>query len=371
MQATTLHDVHVAHGAKMVDFAGWRMPVQYGPILDEVVTVRQRTGLFDLGHMGRLSVAGPDAVALLDRLVTNFVAKIPLGAIRYGLVCREDGNPLDDLLVYRTGPDDVFIVANASNKDTVLAWIKQHAGGAKVKITDHTSELAMLALQGPHSQAALQPLVPDLDLGTIGYYKFGFATVAGMPDIRISRTGYTGEDGFELYFPDAESVRIWKLLLEVGASQGLAPIGLGARDTLRLEAGMPLYGHEIDLQHNPIEAGLSFGISFKEEKGDWIGRAALERVKANPTRTLVGLTTDGKRAPREGYGLFDGDVEVGRVCSGAVSPTLGKNIGSGYLPVDLAARLKASGTTIDMDLRGGKRQACNVVDLPFYSRTRK
>ncbi|MEZ6014204.1 MAG: glycine cleavage system aminomethyltransferase GcvT [Planctomycetota bacterium] len=370
MQATTLHDVHVAHGAKMVDFAGWRMPVQYGPILEEVQRVRNETGLFDLGHMGRLSVSGPDAVALLDRLVTNFVAKIPVGAIRYGLACREDGNPLDDLLVYKTAEDDVFVVANASNKDTVLAWFLHHARGADVKIQDHTAALAMLALQGPKSQAALQPLVEDLDLATIGYYKFAFATVAGMANTRISRTGYTGEDGFELYFPDAESERIWRLLLEVGAPHGLAPIGLGARDTLRLEAGMPLYGHEIDLEHNPVEAGLNFGISFKDEKGDWIGRAALAKVKERPTRTLVGITTDGKRAPREGYLLFHGDSEVGRVCSGAVSPTLGKNIGSAYLPVDLAAELKASGGTIDMDLRG-KRQACQVVDLPFYSRTRK
>ena len=370
MQATTLHDVHVAHGAKMIDFAGWRMPVQYGPILEEVMTVRQRTGLFDLGHMGRLSVVGPDAVALLDRLVTCHVAKIPNGAIRYGLACREDGNPLDDLLVYRTGPEDVFVVANASNKDAVLAWFLHHAKGARVKISDHTSELAMLALQGPSSEAALQPLVEGFDLKQLGYYKFAFATVAGMPNIRISRTGYTGEDGFELYFPDAESVRVWRLLLEAGAEQGLAPIGLGARDTLRLEAGMPLYGHEIDAEHNPVEAGLMFGISFKEEKGDWIGRAALTRVKEHPTRTLVGLVTDGKRAPREGYDLVHGDTVVGRVCSGAVSPTLGKNIGSGYLPVALAAELKASGGTIDMDLRG-KRQACNVVDLPFYSRTRK
>ncbi len=370
MQATTLHDVHVAHGAKMIDFAGWRMPVQYGPILDEVNRVRTQTGLFDLGHMGRLSVAGPDAVRLLDRLVTTHVAKIPVGAIRYGLACREDGNPLDDLLVYRTAPDDVFIVANASNKDTVLAWFQHHARTYDVRIEDHTSALAMLALQGPRSQAALQPLVSDYDLSALGYYKFAFATVAGMPNVRVSRTGYTGEDGFELYFPDAESERVWRLLLEAGAPEGLAPIGLGARDTLRLEAGMPLYGHEIDLEHNPLEAGLAFGVSFKEEKGDWIGRAALLRVKDNPARTLVGLVTDGKRAPREGYELVHGDAVVGRVVSGAVSPTLGKNIGTGYLPVALAAELKASGGTIDMDLRG-KRQACNVVDLPFYSRTRK
>lgn len=363
---TSLHDVHVAAGAKMVPFGGWHMPVQYASILEEVQRVRGETGLFDLAHMGRLQVTGADAVPFLDRLVTSFVAKIPVGAIRYGLVCEADGGPLDDLLLYKTSDEDVFVVANASNKDTVVAWLRDHADGADVTITDRSEELGMLALQGPKSQEALQPVVADKDLSDIGYYKFAFATVCGIPDVRVSRTGYTGEDGFELYFPDGESERVWHELLRAGASAGLAPIGLGARDTLRLEAGMPLYGHEIDREHNPIEAGLNFGVSFKEEKGDWIGRDALARIKEAPTRQLVGIKTDGKRVPREGYLLFDGDREVGRICSGAVSPTVGSNIGSAYLPVELAE----AGRTVDMDLRG-KRQACTVCDLPFYSRTRK
>lgn len=363
---TRLHDVHVAAGARMVPFGGWSMPVQYASILEEAKRVRTRTGLFDLGHMGRIDVTGPDAVPFLDRLVTNFVAKIPEGAIRYGLMCVEDGGPLDDLLVYKTGATDVFVVANASNKDTVLAWMRDHVGSSDVTITDRSDELAMLALQGPASQAALQPLVEDLDLGEVGYYKFRFATVAGIPDVRVSRTGYTGEDGFELYFPQDEAERVWHALLEAGAPEGIAPIGLGARDTLRLEAGMPLYGHEIDRDHNPIEAGLNFGVSFKEEKGDWIGRDALAAIKDAPRRKLVGITTDGKRVPREGYALFHGDDEVGRVCSGAVSPTLDTNIGTAYLPVALAE----AGTTVQMDIRG-KRQECVVCDLPFYSRKAK
>jgi aminomethyltransferase len=365
MQQTSLHDVHVAAGAKMVDFAGWHMPVQYGAILDEVRTVRERVGLFDLGHMGRVRFTGPDAVALIDRVATCFCARIPVDAIRYGLLCKEDGNPLDDVLVYR-GADDVFMVVNASNAERDLAWLREHAAGMDVVIEDQTRELAMLALQGQGSQAVLQQLVEGQDLADIGYYKSGFGTLCGMPGVRISRTGYTGEDGFEIYFPSADGPRVWRALLAAGADEGLAPIGLGARDTLRLEAGMPLYGHEIDESHNPIEAGCGFGVSFKEEKGDWIGRAALAAVQAHPRRKLVGLTTDGKRAPRQGYALFSGDREVGEVCSGAVSPTLGKNIGTAYLPVDLAV----AGTEVEMDLRG-KRQACTVVDLPFYSRTRK
>ncbi len=366
LKQTDLHEVHVSSGAKMVPFGGWSMPVQYASILDEARRVREHVGLFDLGHMGRLEVTGPDATRFLDSVVTSFVGKIPVGAIRYGLVCAEDGGPLDDLLLYKSSDENIFVVANASNCATVLAWLHDHVGSHDVTITDRSDELAMLALQGPKSQDALQPLVEGKDLGEVGYYKFTFATVCGIPDVRISRTGYTGEDGFELYFPSAESVRVWNALIEAGAAHGLAPIGLGARDTLRLEAGMPLYGHEIDREHNPVEAGLNFGISFKEEKGDWIGRAALAAVKESPKRKLVGITTEGKRVPREGYLLFDGDREVGHICSGAVSPTINTNIGSAYLPVELAV----AGQTIDMDIRG-KRQQCVVCDLPFYSRTRK
>lgn len=363
---TSLHAVHVAAGAKMVPFGGWSMPVQYGSILDEARRVRAHTGLFDLGHMGRIDVKGPDAVPFLDRLVTSFVAKIPEGAIRYGLMCDEGGGPFDDLLLYKSNPEHVFVVANASNKGAVLDWMAKHKGDSEVTIEDRTAELAMLALQGPKSEAALQPLVEDLNLSEVGYYKFVFATVAGIPDVRVSRTGYTGEDGFEIYFPDGESERVWNAILEAGASQEIEPIGLGARDTLRLEAGMPLYGHEIDKEHNPVEAGLNFGISFKEDKGDWIGRDALARIKESPSRKLVGIKTDGKRVPRQGYALYHGNEQVGAVCSGAVSPTVGTNIGSAYVPVALSE----PGQTIDMDIRG-KRQECVVCELPFYSRTRK
>ena len=365
MKETPLHDLHVALGAHMVEFGGWHMPVQYGPILDEVRTVRTKAGLFDLSHMGRVRLAGPDRLKLADLLATNFCAKIPEGAIRYALFCREDGNPIDDLLVYR-GRDEVFLVVNASNTQADLDWIRRHARSMQVEVQDQTDELAMLALQGQESAAVIQPLVPDLDLASVGYYRFGFGTLCGLPGTRVSRTGYTGEDGFEVYVPADAATRVWKELARAGEARGVRPIGLGARDTLRLEAGMPLYGHEIDAAHNPIEAGLGFGVSFHPDKGDWIGRAALEQVAKAPKRRLVGITSDGPRVPRQGYKLFQGDRELGAVCSGSPSPTLGTNIGTAYVPVDAGD----PGDTVHLDIKG-KRQPAQVRALPFFSRTRK
>ena len=365
MKQTALNAVHARLGGKLIEFGGWHMPVQYGPILDEVRCVRTTAGLFDLGHMGRVHVRGKDAVRFLDSICTNWVAKIPVGAIRYSLFCRADGNPIDDLLVYRE-PENVYLVVNASNTAVDLDWIREHSKGFAVEIDDETDRTGMLALQGQSSTEVLQKLVTDCDLASIGYYKFGFGTVCGIKNTRISRTGYTGELGYELYLPNSETERVWNAILEVGASAGVKPIGLGARDVLRLEAGMPLYGHEIDATHNPIEAGLDFGVSFKDEKGDWVGRAALARVKASPTKKLVGIASEGPRIPRQGARLFKGDRDVGYVCSGAPSPTLSTNIASAYVPLDLAA----PGTELDVDFRG-KRQPATVRELPFFSRTRK
>ena len=364
-QRTTLYDVHVALGARMVEFGGWEMPVQYGPILDEVRTVRNSAGLFDLSHMGRVLVQGRDAVRLVDLVATNHCARIPVGAIRYALFCSHDGNPIDDVLLYRE-PENVFIVVNAGNRAADVKWLREHAAGLDCHVLDQSDELAMLALQGQRSQQILQPLVQGCDLSTIKYYRFGFGEVCGMPRTRISRTGYTGEDGFEIYFPVQHAARVWNEILRAGRPSGLAPIGLGARDTLRLEAGMPLYGHEIDAQHNPIEAGLGFGISFAPEKGDWIGRAALERVQAAPRRRLIGITTAGPRAPRQGYELYAGAARVGYVVSGSVSPTVATNIGSAYVSIGY----DRAGTALELDING-KRQPCVVQELPFYSRTRK
>jgi len=365
VKQTSLLETHRALDAKLVDFAGWNMPVQYGPILDEVRCVRERVGLFDLGHMGRIFVGGPEAVPFLDRVATNFVARIPTGSIRYSILCLEDGGAIDDLLLYRE-EDGVYAVINASNTDEDLAWLRSHAAGFDVSIEDRTAPTAMLALQGPRSEAVLAQLFEGGDLAGLGYYKFTRGTVCGLTDVHVSRTGYTGEDGFELTFPTAEAPRLWAALLEAGKREGIAPIGLGARDVLRLEAGMALYGHEIDREHNPIEAGLSFAVSFKEEKGDWIGRAALAAIKAAPTRRLVGITTPGPRVPRQGAVLFDGAEQVGTVCSGAPSPTLETSIATAYV----ALGRDAAGTRLELDFRG-RRQPCSVQELPFFSRTRK
>lgn len=369
MKTTALHDVHSELGARLVEFGGWHMPVQYGPILEEVQCVRNRVGLFDLGHMGRVRLTGPDAVALADKICTNFVARMKPGAIRYGLLCQENGDPIDDVLVYK-GEEEVFIVVNASNTERDVAWMRQHAEGFEVELEDQTDDLGMLALQGQASEAVLQKLCPDTPLGEVGYYKFTFGPIV-LPDgtridnVRISRTGYTGEDGFEVYLPQDHVVASWNALMAAGEPEGLKPIGLGARDTLRLEAGMPLYGHEIGEGLNPIEAGLDFGVSFHKKKVGTLGREALLAVRENPKRKLVGLVTDGRRVPRQGYLLMKGDEEVGFVCSGSVSPTLETNIGSAYVTLENAE----PGTELELDIRG-KRQACKVCDLPFYSRTR-
>jgi len=365
MRATPLHDVHTALGATMVEFGGWHMPVQYGSILDEVRGVRQRAGLFDLGHMGRVRVSGPGALALADRLATNHCARIPVGSIRYALFCRADGNPIDDLLVYRE-PDSVYLVVNAANTAADLAWMRAHADDFEVAIDDLTESTTMLAVQGPSSSTILARVTAGTDLARLGYYKFTSTTVCGLEGTRVSRTGYTGEVGYEIYVENDEARRVWDGLLAAGAPAGLRPIGLGARDTLRLEAGMALYGHEIDAGHNPVEADLGFALSFSPEKGDWIGREALLAVRANPTRKLVGLSTDGPRVPRQSYELLDGDELVGTVCSGAVSPTLGTNIGTAYVPLDRSE----PGTVLELAIRG-RRQACRIRALPFYSRTRK
>jgi aminomethyltransferase len=365
MKETPLHSVHVELGARMVEFGGWHMPVQYGSILEEGRTVRQACGLFDLSHMGRFEVQGRDAVALVDRVCTNDCAKMPVGSIRYSLLCREDGRALDDLLIYRDEVG-VYLVVNASNTERDLAWIRAHCGALAAEVHDTTRATAMLALQGPRSEEVLARITSAVDLSAIKYYRFGFGTVAGIPRTRISRTGYTGEDGFELYLPAGEGVRVWHELVAAGKAYGLKPIGLGARDVLRLEAGMALYGHELSLDSNPREAGIEFALALTPEKGDFVGRAGLEALGRAKRARLVGITTEGPRVPRQGHELFHAGERVGEVVSGGVSPTLDTNIGSAFVRLGL----DREGQELELDVRG-KRQPCRVRELPFYSRTRK
>lgn len=363
MKETALKSTHVSHGARLVDFAGWEMPVQYTTILEEAAHVRKHAGLFDLGHMGRVRVRGPQAEDFLQKLQTNDASKIPAGAIRYAMILNEDGLTQDDILTYRhPNGDDFFLVINAGNTARDLGIMRETGTGFDVSVVDQTDELGMFAIQGPASEDIVQEIT-DFDLSTLGYYKWTEGNVAGH-HVEISRTGYTGEDGFEVYAPQAIIAELFDAFLAAGEERELRPIGLAARDTLRLEAGMPLYGHEIDETTTPLDAGLEFGVKFTH---DFTGRAALEKIKASggPARRLVGLTTESRRVPRQGYPIMSGDREVGRVLSGAASPTLGKNIATTYLPHDLAD----VGTEVEFAIRD-KREPASVVHLPFYKRPR-
>jgi aminomethyltransferase len=363
MHATALASIHVAHNARMVPFAGWNMPVQYRSILDEVRTVRTAAGLFDLGHMGRVVVRGPQAEAFLQRLQTNDAAAIPPGRIRYALILDEQGRTQDDILVYRNPRNDgFFVVINAGNTERDLGIMRGIARAFDVQVEDHTHRLGMIAIQGPRSPQITQRICSG-DLGSLKYYAWMETSVCGTP-MTVSRTGYTGEDGFEVYVPSGHEATVWNAFLDAGAADGITPIGLGARDTLRHEAGMPLYGHEIDETTNPLEAGLDWAVKWNH---DFVGRDALQRVQAagGTGRKLVGLTTSSKRCPRQGYPVVAGGSQVGHVCSGNVSPTLDTNIATAYVRVEFAT----PGTALEFVVRD-KPEPCVVTALPFYKRAR-
>jgi aminomethyltransferase len=356
---TTMHPWHVSHGGRMVDFAGWDMPVQYTSIVAEHQAVRQAAGLFDIAHMGRLRFTGPDSARFLDFLLTNDVPSLAVGQIRYALVTNEAGGILDDVLVYRLA-DCHLLVVNASNRLKILDWIEEHRGGFDVTIEDQTRTLFMAALQGPRALALLAPLV-DVDLAAIKYYHGNPAQILGQPGL-VSRTGYTGEDGVEIIVPADHSLMLWERLIADGTPQGLLPAGLGCRDTLRLEAAMPLYGHELDDTIDPFTAGLAFAVRL--DGADFIGREALVAIKSNPKRQKrVGLELASKRIAREGALVFADSEQVGRVTSGTYSPTLGKSIAMAYV----SAAESAIGTALAVEIRG-QREAATVVKLPFYKR---
>jgi aminomethyltransferase len=358
---TALNAKHRAHGARMVEFAGWDMPVQYQGIVAEHACVRERVGLFDLQHMGRLRLTGPDRARALDRFLTNDVQGTPPGRARYAVITNEQGTAIDDAIYYVL-PESIILVVNASNRDAVLEWVRPRLKG-DVTLTDETFRWAMLAIQGPKARDVLQPLC-DADLHEIKYYRCQGGMVLGEPCF-IARTGYTGEVGYELVFDATQSEWMWDSLLKHGKAHGIEPIGLGARDTLRLEAGMALYGHELDPQTNPLEAGLDFAV--KLEGDDFFGREALRKVRdAGPKRKLLGFDVPGGRIPRQGARVFQGGEAVGAVTSGTKSPTLGKVICMAYVPRPLADR--ADGWEVEV---GGKRWPLTPTTLPFYSNTRK
>ena len=357
LKRTPFHAIHAALGAKLVPFAGYEMPVHYPTgITAEHKAVRESCGVFDVSHMGEFRVRGKGALDFVSQVTTNDVAKLAVGQVHYSTILYENGTIVDDCLVYRYA-DHMMMVVNGSNKDKDLAHIMRSIDKFDCTISDDTDDVALLAVQGPKAQEILQPLC-DVPLDPLGYYHFTTGSCAGIAGT-ISRTGYTGEDGFELYFPAVHAEKMWKALMDTGR---IMPAGLGCRDSLRLEMGMALYGNDIDDTTTPLEAGLAWLV--KMQKGDFVGRAALEKQKAaGLTRKLVGFTTGERSFPRHGYPVFANGAPSGTVCSGTMSPTLGIPIGTCYLPKDCTAE----GASFEIEIRG-KRVPATVVKMPFYTR---
>jgi aminomethyltransferase len=327
---TPLHERHVELGARMVEFAGFSMPVQYGSIVAEHRAVREAAGLFDVSHMGQIAISGPAAVKTVERLLTRPVAKMAIGRVRYGLLCNEAGGVVDDVTVYRIGDEELALCVNASNIEKDYRWVVQHAADA-TGVRNRSAETGLLALQGPASVDILAAVASD-ELRSLRRYTFLRTPVAGRLAL-VSRTGYTGSDGFEIYAPAEDVGAVFDALLEAGRPHGLIPAGLGARDTLRLEAGMPLYGHELDDETSPLEAGLGRFVAL--DRGGFIGAAALQRANERGLRRrLVGFVMEARGIARADYSVAHAGKEVGRVTSGAPSPTLGQSIGLAYVPTE-------------------------------------
>lgn len=370
--ATALFSWHGEQGARMVDFAGWQMPIQYTSIVQEHEATRNNVTLFDVSHMGRLRFNGNGAGILLDRLLTRRVSDMPVGQVRYSLICNHDGGILDDVLVYHletpSGTRYFLLVVNASNRDKILNWIAaQWPDEAVVELCDRTLETSMLAIQGPNAIATVSPLL-STNIDNLKYFNAKVTNQMNKPCI-VSRTGYTGEDGVELILREDQTNHILQNILASGRQFGITPAGLGARDTLRLEAAMPLYGHELNEKITPLEAGLAFAISWTNTDGDtrdFIGCEALTEMKNNgQQRQRIGLLIDGKRVGREGYAVLADGQEVGMITSGTFSPTLQRPIAMAYVPPQFAEL----GQPLEVDIRGTSVPA-TVSNLPFYKRTK-
>jgi len=361
-----LHRAHADAGASFTDFAGWLMPVRYVSDLAEHHAVRQAAGVFDLSHMAEIGVQGPDAGAYLDAALAGKLSAMAVGRAKYSLLLAEDGGILDDVVVYKTDQDTFLVVANAANRQVAVSTLLDRIGAFDVEVTDDSDTTALVAIQGPAAAGTLDALVvvdrlqPETPLDELGYYRVLHASF-DQQDVLIARTGYTGEDGFEIYCPPDLAEPLWNALLETGADRGVVPAGLAARDTLRLEAGMPLYGHELDATTRPAQAGLGRAVAMDT---DFVGRDGVEPAPDAPV--LVGLVLEGRRAARAGYPVLDGARRVGTVTSGALSPTLGH-------PVAMASVEPASaevGTVLHIDVRGATIPS-TVSALPFYRRQTK
>jgi len=359
LRRTPLYEAHVRHGGKLVEYAGWELPVQFSGVLAEHRAVREAAGLFDVSHMGEIWLEGAEALAACNELVTNDVARLADGQALYAGMLNERGGFVDDVIVYRFSATKFMLCVNAANTEKDHAWIRDHARPG-VKVRNESDRWAQLALQGPKAASILQKRTKH-DLATIRFFHFAEIEVDGRPVI-AARTGYTGEDGFEIFCRPGDAEALWESLLQAGREDGLLPAGLGARDSLRLEAKLALYGNDIDEDYTPLEAGL--GWIIKWDKGDFIGRAALEKQKAEGVkRKLVGFTLTERGIPRHGYPVLANGEQVGVVTSGTQSPTLGIPIGLAYVPTELAAE----GSTFAVEIRG-RPVAAKVIKTPFYKR---
>jgi glycine cleavage system T protein (aminomethyltransferase) len=360
-QRTPLYDAHRALGARMADFAGWEMPLFYRGATEEHRAVRERCGVFDVSHMGEVEVHGAGAAAVCQELTVNDVARLRIGDGQYTLLCNERGGVLDDLIVFRLGPERYLMIINAANTDADLAWIRARTGG-RAEVVDRSAALALLALQGPDAETVLRELTA-IDLSSLRPFTASEGPVAGLATL-VMRTGYTGEDGFELLLDGRDAPSLWDALLRVTERRGGLPAGLAARDTLRLEAGLPLCGTDMDERTTPLEAGLAWVV--KLGKGDFVGRATLvAQAERGIARRLVGVELDEPGVPRHGCAVWRDDTRVGEVTSGTKSPTLGRYIGLAYV----ATAAAAPGTSVAVEIRG-RRVPARVVDRPFYRRVR-
>ncbi|MBP6927397.1 MAG: glycine cleavage system aminomethyltransferase GcvT [Caldisericia bacterium] len=359
MKKTPLYEKHVALGAQIVPFAGYEMPIQYTSILDEHKTVRENAGLFDVSHMGEIEIKGPEAVALTDQIMSNSVADMKPGTAEYTVMCKEDGGIIDDLFIHYVSKDHIFLVVNASNADKDFAWIKSHERpGAQV--TNLSDQYAEIALQGPKAEDIIRK-VAEFPAWDLPYFHFGYGKVAGR-EVMVARTGYTGEDGFEIYTSNQDAPYIWDELLRVGKEFGIKPIGLGARDTLRFEVCYWLYGNELDETINPLEAGQKFVVKFEK---DFIGKAALLKAEADGIkRKLVCLKMlEEGGIPRSHFKVFDGSTEIGFVTSGGMLPTAGYVGAMAYVPTTYKV-----GTKVSVEIRG-RKLAAEIIKKPFYKGT--
>jgi aminomethyltransferase len=360
LKKTPLNQVHRALGAKMVDFGGWDMPVQYSGIIEEHKAVRTKAGLFDVSHMGEIRVKGPDALKFLQKMLSNDLSKVKTYQIQYNILCLPSGGVVDDLLVHKENDNDYLLVVNASNTDKDFKWFLEHKEDEDVEIIDESPETGQIAIQGPLAESILQKLT-DVNLADIKFYRYTYGQVDGVKCL-ISRTGYTGEDGFEVYCPQEKTVQLWNKLLEVGGDN-ILPCGLGARDTLRFEAKLPLYGHEMSEEITPLEAGLGRFVALDKEE-DFIGKFALKAQKeAGVPRKVVGIEMLERGIPRAGYAVKKDGKEIGFITTGSYAPSLDKNLG--LVLIDSAHA--DIGTELTVSIRN-KDVKAQIVPIPFYKR---